>query len=159
MHKTFVVSLLVTVFCIRLFTGCCSNKTAGTDGNILSYQQQVDRLEEELRNRDRTIEAAVRELGTITARSAAVEGTIDEVIELFTEYQRRVEQLLFDYNQIRATTEDDKKDTLLVVPDTSYYDNGQNYRVYLICKRYQSAKMAGYSSVTFRPADWNNYSK
>lgn len=145
MRKVF--NFLFTLCCTLLLAGCCSNKTR-VDGNLLSHQQQIDRLEEELRNRDRTVEAAIRELGTITARSSAVEGTIDEVIELFAEYQRRVEQLIFDYNQIRAATEDNKEGALLVVPDTSYYDTGKNYRIYLICERHQSAKVAGYSFIT-----------
>ena len=142
MHKVFSFGLFI-LCCAMLFTGCCSNKAAaGVNGNLLSYQQQVDRLEEELRNRDRTVETAIRELGTITTRGSTVEGTIDEVIELFTEYQRRVEKLLFDYNKIRTATENNKEDTLLVVPDTSYYDTWKDYRVPIIRERYQNAKMA-----------------
>ena len=97
---------ICALFCSTLLlSGCCSTRN-GTNGNVLSYQQQIDRLEEELRNRDRTVETAVRELGAITSRSNSMEGTVDELIQLFGEYQRRVEQLLYDYNKIRAETKD-----------------------------------------------------
>ena len=108
---------ICALFCSTLLlSGCCSTRN-GTNGNVLSYQQQIDRLEEELRNRDRTVETAVRELGAITSRSNSMEGTVDELIQLFGEYQRRVEQLLYDYNKIRAET----KDTNEYYNSTSYY--------------------------------------
>ena len=87
-----------------LFTGCKSTRT-GTSEDILEYQQQVDRLEEELRNRDRTIDNAIRELAAITERSSAMEGTVDDVIELFNEYQRAVERLLRYYSDTAAETD------------------------------------------------------
>lgn len=89
-----------------LAVGCSTTKGHGDAGTILSYQQQIDRLEEELRTRDRTIENAVRELGAITSRSEAMEGSVDELIELFEEYQRRVNRLLYDYDKVRTETKD-----------------------------------------------------
>lgn len=86
-----------------LLSGCRSN--TGINNNILYHQQQIDRLEEELRNRDRAIEDGIRGLEAITTRSESMEGTIDEVIELFAEYQRRVEQLIREYNMVREATE------------------------------------------------------
>lgn len=92
------------LFCYVLnFTGCRSN--TGVNNDILSHQQQIARLEEELRNRDRTIEDGIRGLEAITTRSESMEGTIDEVIELFAEYQRRVERLIREYNMVRETAE------------------------------------------------------
>ena len=91
------------IFCSFVFTGCSSNRLVN-DGTILKYQQQVDRLEEELRSRDRAVENAIRELRTITSRSETMEGTVDELIELFTEYQQRVDKLLYDYDKIRTET-------------------------------------------------------
>lgn len=91
--------LCIFLFCCSgLFTGCKSSR-AGVTEDIIEYQQQVDRLEEELRNRDRTVDNAIRELAAITERSAAMEGTIDDVIELFNEYQRAVERLLQYYSK------------------------------------------------------------
>jgi len=95
----------VLLFCCSgLFTGCKSTRTGVTE-DILEYQQQIDRLEEELRNRDRTIDNAIRELAAIAERSAAMEGTVDDVIELFNEYQRAVERLLRYYSETAATTD------------------------------------------------------
>ena len=99
------VFVAVVIFCSFLFAGCQSQGLVN-DGTILKYQQQVDRLEEELRNRDRAVENAIRELGAITSRSEGMEGTVDELIELFTEYQQRVDKLLYEYDRIRAQTEE-----------------------------------------------------
>ena len=116
MFKKFFIFICVLFCSTLLLSGCCSTRN-GTNGNVLSYQQQIDRLEEELRNRDRTVETAVRELGVITSRSNSMEGTVDELIQLFGEYQRRVEQLLYDYNKIRT----EAKDTNEYYNSTSYY--------------------------------------
>lgn len=88
MHKIFFICILFILW----LTSCQSNRA--TARNILEYQKQVDRLEEELRNRDRAVDSAIRELAAITARSEAMEGDIDTVIRLFDEYQRAVERLL-----------------------------------------------------------------
>ena len=88
MRKVFIICILFILW----LTSCQSNRAAAR--NILEYQKQVDRLEEELRNRDRAVEDAIRELAAITARSEAMEGDIDSVIRLFDEYQRAVERLL-----------------------------------------------------------------
>lgn len=87
-----VFSLFV---CCMLFCSC--NTTRGTDRAILEYQRQVNRLEEELRARDRAIEAGVRRLEAITERSESMGGDIDEIIRELDEYQRAVERMLQDY--------------------------------------------------------------
>lgn len=107
MLKKVIKFSILFLFCpiFAHFTSSCnSTKRPIDDRNILKYQQEIDRLEEELRTRDRTIESAVRELGAITSRSQSVEGTVDELIELFEEYQRRVDKLLYDYDKIRTET-------------------------------------------------------
>lgn len=124
MFKKFFIFICVLFCSTLLLSGCCSTRN-GTNGNVLSYQQQIDRLEEELRNRDRTVETAVRELRVITSRSNSMEGTVDELIQLFGEYQRRVEQLLYDYNKIRT----EAKNTNEYYNSTSYYIN-YTYNMY-----------------------------
>lgn len=99
---------VVCVICACI-SGGCQTVRARNDKSVIEHQRQIDRLEEELRNRDRTVDNALRELNSISARSTAMEGTVDEVIELFGEYQRRVDQLIRDYYTIRASTQEDKK--------------------------------------------------
>ena len=118
MLKKFFIFICVLFCSTLLLSGCCSTKN-GANGDVLSYQQQIDRLEEELRNRDRTVETAVRELEVITSRSNSMEGTVDELIQFFGEYQRRVEQLLYDYNKIRT----EAKNTNEYYNSTYYYIN------------------------------------
>ena len=101
-HEKFC--LLFTVILLCLVTGCASNRRLNRQ--ILEYQDKVTKLENELDNRDRAIKGAIQSLRTITERSAGMEGQIDEVIELFDEYQRTVEQLLFSYRETFIHTKD-----------------------------------------------------
>lgn len=96
----FIITFAITLFCFSC-SGCATNRVA-TSKNIIEYQQQIDRLEEELRYRDRAIEDCIREIGVIAERSENIEGTIDDVIELFNSYQRAVERLLYYYRNTEA---------------------------------------------------------
>ena len=87
-------SLIAIAVCF-LFCGCIC--TTRTNGQILEYQRQIDRLEAELRARDRAIETSVRELESITARSSEMGEDIDGIIRELDEYQRTVERLLQNY--------------------------------------------------------------
>lgn len=101
----FAIVLVIVTLCIIFAGSCKTTRTAAvndTGGLFLQHQNEIDRLEEELRNRDRTIENAIRELGAITSRSSSLEGSIDDIICLFEEYQRRVERLLQDYYAVRT---------------------------------------------------------
>lgn len=122
MQKKIFGSTIAAVLCMLLFAGCASTGK-GADRAVISHQQQIDRLEEELRNRDRTIDNAFRELGAVTSRSTMVEGTVDELIELFEEYQRRVEQLLRDYNQVRAADTDQEQSAYMADNNTADNDS------------------------------------
>lgn len=126
---------------------CACSSTRYTDGDIISHQAEIDRLESELRNRDRAIDNAVRELEGITARSAGMEGTVDELIELFDEYQRAVERLLHDYR----ATEDKDKDTvqgsISFIPSHVDSDFVYDCRFHMLREGHQVATVAGYTFV------------
>ena len=100
------------ILCIAgcfLLTACCSTGKR-TDQSILDYQRQIDRLEEELRARDRAIEDSYRRLESITARSEAMGGDIDDIIELLDEYQRTVERCLQDYRAAGLRKQETEED-------------------------------------------------
>lgn len=84
----------VFLFVICLALCACTTVRRGPDTTILEYQRQVDRLEEELRNRDRAIENSLRELETITRRSEAMGGNIDDIIRELDLYHAAVQRLL-----------------------------------------------------------------
>lgn len=110
MLRIVVTFIFVVVCALWLFTGTgCASSTKIDGRTIIEYQHQIDKLETELDNRDRTIELAVRELEVISGRSKSMEGTIDEVIQLFAEYSGRVDKLLHDYSTIRAEAEKKKQ--------------------------------------------------
>ena len=95
MVKKILMSLFICL-CL-LFTSCVSNR--GVNRDILEYQKEIDRLESELRARDRAIESAIDSVERIKERSENVSGGIDEIIDLFDEYQRAVERMLQEYRK------------------------------------------------------------
>lgn len=105
----FIITFAIVLFCFSC-SGCATSRnTVGKD--IIEYQQQIDRLEEELRYRDRAIEDCIREIGVISERSGNIEGTVDDVIELFNSYQRAVERLLQYYRTAAGISETRTGDT------------------------------------------------
>ena len=95
------------------FNSCRSIDFSGsggtiTDTAILEHQREVARLEEQNRQLaerlDRyhsVIDASLGRLENIGERAAEVGGDIDDIISLFGQYQRGVEQLIADYNRLQ----------------------------------------------------------
>lgn len=96
----FTVMALITIVCT---TGCCT-KRADTRRTVLEHQREIDNLESELRSRDRTIADTIRSLEAIEGRSSQMGNDIDEVIQLFEEYQRRVQCALARLRESQGET-------------------------------------------------------
>ena len=134
---SFVIFLLVFMSCI--FSGCNSTRVS-TDENILYYQRKVDELEATVRLYEQRITIAdeqvrndLESLKYLGERAKTVGDTIDELIELFAEYQRGVEQLLRDYNTLRNEVERVNESSR---NSTVGYRNkiiGYGSRIYFIC--------------------------
>ena len=93
-------------------TGCSSmpRQGAGAQSDILAHQEQVTRLEDRVRIYEATADRAISQLEDLRLRAAKTETTVEDVINLFDEYQRVVEQLISDYNKIRTETERQEQD-------------------------------------------------
>ena len=134
---SFVILLFVFVFCV--FSGCKSTRVS-TDENILYYQRKVSELEATVRLYEQRITIAdeqirndLESLKYLGERAQTIGDTIDELIELFAEYQRGVEQLLRDYNTLRNEVKELDKGT---DNSTVGYRNkiiGYGSRIYFIC--------------------------
>ena len=105
--KICFIFVLLYLFVASIFSGCKSTRVS-TDENILYYQRKVDELEATVRLYEHRITIAdeqirndIESLKYLGERAETVGNTIDELIELFAEYQRGVEQLLRDYNTLR----------------------------------------------------------
>lgn len=99
-EKVFTITVAIA-YVLLLICSCTSSRGRITVGqSIVEYQQQIAALEAELTRRDTAIATAARDLEAITSRSSDMEGTIDELIELFNDYQQRVKQLLLDYRRL-----------------------------------------------------------
>lgn len=103
------VSAICCIIVSLLLTSCITNRR--TDSAIIEYQREIDRLESAIQQYDTAMRNSAERLRDITVRSISMEGTVDEIIGLFDEYQRGVEQLIRDYNNIRAAYKDIDKDT------------------------------------------------
>ena len=97
-----VFLLISTCIC----TGCASlsRQGAGAQPDVLAHQEQVTRLEDRVRLYEAATDRTISQLEDIRLRAAKTETTIDDVISLFNEYQRVVEQFISDYKQVRAVT-------------------------------------------------------
>ena len=134
----FIVVLLYLVIAY-IFSGCKSTRVS-TDENLLYYQRKVDELEATVRLYEQRITIAdeqvrndIDSLKYLGDRAKTVGDTIDELIELFAEYQRGVEQLLRDYNTLRNEVKGIDKGT---DNSTVGYCNqiiGYGSRIYFIC--------------------------
>ena len=132
-----LVILCLVVACI--FSGCKSTRVS-TDENLLYYQRKVDELEATVRLYEQRITIADEQIRNdldslkyLGERAQTVGDTIDELIELFAEYQRGVEQLLRDYNTLRNEVKGLDKGT---DNSTVGYRNqiiGYGSRIYFIC--------------------------
>lgn len=132
-----LVLLYLVVACI--FSGCKSTRVS-TDENLLYYQRKVDELEATVRLYEQRITIADEQIRNdldslkyLGERAKTVGDTIDELIELFAEYQRGVEQLLRDYNTLRNEVKGLDKGT---DNSTVGYRNqiiGYGSRIYFIC--------------------------
>lgn len=89
--------ILVGIFAVVL-AGCTS--TRPTDNAVLEHQRQIDALESRIRSYETATEYTIRELETLSGRASKMGTTVDELIELFDEYQRTIERILRNY---RAT--------------------------------------------------------
>ena len=132
----FVILYLVTAY---VFSGCKSTRVS-TDENILYYQRKIDELEATVRLYEQRITVAdeqirndIESLKYLGERAQTIGDTIDELIELFAEYQRGVEQLLRDYNTLRNEVKGLDKGTDNSTVGYRSQIIGYGSRIYFIC--------------------------
>ena len=132
----FVILYLVTAY---VFSGCKSTRVS-TDENILYYQRKIDELEATVRLYEQRITVAdeqirndIESLKYLGERAQTIGDTIDELIELFAEYQRGVEQLLRDYNTLRNEVKELPKGSNNSTVGHSNKIIGYGSRIYFIC--------------------------
>jgi DNA repair ATPase RecN len=139
-EKKFCIIFVILYLSVAyLFSGCKSARVSA-DENLLYYQRKVDELEATVRLYEQRITIAdeqvrndLESLKYLGERAKTVGDTIDELIELFAEYQRGVEQLLRDYNTLRNEVKGLDKGT---DNSTVGYRNqiiGHGSRIYFIC--------------------------
>ena len=134
-----IIFIFLHLFVACFFSGCKSPRVS-TNENILYYQRKIDELEATVRLYEQRITVAdeqirddLESLKYLGERAKTVGDTIDELIELFAEYQRGVEQLLRDYNMLRNEVKELNKGSN---NSTIGYRNkiiGYGSRIYFIC--------------------------
>ena len=101
----FIISIMLAIIC----TGCVSQPRFDT--TVLEYQRQIDSLESRISSYEQSTDYAIRELEIVTSRAKSVEGTIDELISLFDEYQRTIERILYNYRAAESKAENKNTDS------------------------------------------------
>ena len=137
--KICFIFVFLYLFVASIFSGCKSTRVS-TDENILYYQRKIDELEATVRLYEQRITIAdeqirndIESLKYLGERAETVGNTIDELIELFAEYQRRVEQLLRDYNTLRNEVKGIDKGTDNSTVSYRSQIIGYGSRIYFIC--------------------------
>ena len=137
--KICFIFVLLYLFVASIFSGCKSTRVS-TDENILYYQRKVDELEatgrlyeQRITIADEQIRNDIESLKYLGERAETVGNTIDELIELFAEYQRGVEQLLRDYNTLRNEVKGIDKGTDNSTVGYRSQIIGYGSRIYFIC--------------------------
>lgn len=99
-----IIGFAILVGGSLLSNSCRSGPTGGSSELVIDHQRQIDKLTAELADRDRRLElynravgTSVERLGSIAERSRNLENNVGEIIRLFDEYQRGVEQLIQAY--------------------------------------------------------------
>ena len=139
-EKNICISFIfLHLFVACFFSGCKSTRVS-TDENILYYQRKVDELEATVRLyeqrttiADEQIRNDIESLKYLGDRAKTVGNTIDDLIELFAEYQRGVERLLRDYNTIRNEVKNPDKGTNNTTISYRNQIIGYGSRIYFIC--------------------------
>ena len=137
--KICFIFVLLYLFVASIFSGCKSTRVS-TDENILYYQRKVDELEATVRLYEQRVTIAdeqirndIESLKYLGERAETNGDTIDELIELFAEYQRGVEQLLRDYNTLRNEVKGIDKGTDNSTVGYRSQIIGYGSRIYFIC--------------------------
>lgn len=96
---------------IALFCVGCTSTDYGVEQPVLDHQRKITELEATIRdlqgriNRYEIVLAdSITGLESVTARTAGSINTVDEITELFGEYQREVARLLSNYRALQNTT-------------------------------------------------------
>jgi chromosome segregation ATPase len=107
------VAYIIFIFVAWYAVGCTSPSRRSADNAVLEHQQQLTELEgrnQDLERRlaqyDDTVGDSIKQLEAIRTRGIGMEGTIDETIRLFDEYQRAVEQLTRAYRALQDAAND-----------------------------------------------------
>lgn len=108
--KIFSLFIAVSISMCILST-CASKPTGVTDTDIIRANRDAEYLESTIKRYEAAIDSTVRELEDLRARAESMDATIDGVIELFGQYQRLVEQLIYNYNKLREQAENTTQST------------------------------------------------
>lgn len=92
-----VVVIILVLVCL---SSCVSSGGGGVGESVLEYQRQITYLEGRIALYESSLGGAIDGLEDLTVRAGNIGSTIDELIYLFDEYQRRVNELIRSYRAL-----------------------------------------------------------
>lgn len=133
---------------VVLFTLCFAGcRTVGkpVDQSVLEHQARIIELEnanralaERLGQYDSLVERAVQRLEAVRERAAGIGGAADRIEYLFTEYERTVQQLIYELRSSGGKVGKGTEDYSDVVNYLALLDRSESFKDY--CRLY----LAGY---------------
>lgn len=114
MRNPFYWVVFIAAWSLASYVLACSSTGKSADRTVLEHQQQITELEarnadltRRLAQYDSTVTASVNRLTSIRERAVGATATVIDIINLFNDYQREVEQLLSGVMAIQTQTGED----------------------------------------------------
>ena len=123
------LSVLLTLAVIALvFPGCATERCReNSSKDIAEYQREIDALtgtvrlyEMRIETASRALDADIRELELVRERAEGIGDTVQELAELFDQYQRAVERIIRDYSDLQAKVSTSSESESCTTGSTDY---------------------------------------
>lgn len=133
MQKIFYI---VTISLCILLCSSCASTAYGTDKLVAEHSRQLAEYQATVNYYLGRVDSCAERIESIRGRADSLTGEIDRVIQLFDEYQRAVEQLLQDYQQLRNAVKAENGNLSEIDFSTIDYDSAEANRLLSLLERY-----------------------
>jgi len=136
----FIIAIILGFISAFLFSGC---GTVGkpVDQSVLEHQGRIIELEntnraltERLGQYDKLVERAVQRLEAVRERAASIGDSADRIDYLFTEYERTVQQLIYELRSNTGKVGKGTEDIADVIYYLALLDGSESFEDY--CRVY-----------------------
>lgn len=137
--KNFIFILSWIILCTIVLSGCVSNRGSNSDfdSNVIDHTRRIAELESENKRLTGIIDSAsdrvsiiltdsTERITDIRSRSSEISDSVDRIIYLFGEYDKEVQRLLREFDQVRSQIEISQQNNVDIDLDLCSNDSSQN---------------------------------